>query len=157
MTTKTSAKTVGKTAMTTTTAVTAAITGGEIAHLLPTDETTGTGTEIATGSGREIVKKVVAEMTSTPGTTGRSRIETLEGQLRAELFPIASFLVQRLFTCLQCADHPTLQLPPHDMTHLPPETTFLPVLLTGSHATHLTIVSRPKIGNSISGLCDRWV
>lgn len=132
MTTKTSAKTVGKTAMTTMTAVTAAITGGEIAHLLPTDETTGTGTGIATGSGREIVKKVVAEMTSTPGTTGRSRIETLE-------------------------DHPTLQLPPHDMTHLPPETTFLPVLLTGNHATHLTIVSRPKIGNSISGLCDRWV
>ena len=79
MTTKTSAKTVGKTAMTTTTAVTAAITGVEIAHLLPTDETTGTGTEIATG--REIVKKFGAEMTSTPGTTGRSQIETREGQL----------------------------------------------------------------------------
>lgn len=70
-TTKTTAKIAVKTATMIMTAVIGATTGGEIAHLLPTDGTTGTGivTGKETGTGRE----------KTFGTDP-SQSETREGQ-----------------------------------------------------------------------------
>jgi hypothetical protein len=79
--TKTTANIVGQIAMTIMTIVKGATTGGEIAHRLLTEKTTGKGTETVTGIGRGIGTKRGAEMMSIRAIIGLSQIEIQEGRL----------------------------------------------------------------------------